>query len=76
MKKFIFGIDFGSSGSGDAYSFYNKNDINHGNIFGANVTKAPTEIILDEQNSILQFGAECKQYLKEKGIIFVIILKI
>jgi len=27
-------IDFGSSGSRYAYSFYNKNDINHGNIFG------------------------------------------
>ena len=69
MYEVVVGIDFGSSGSGYAYSFYNKNDINHGNIFGANVdNKVPTEIILDEQNSILQFGAECKQYLKEKGI--------
>ena len=69
MYEVVVGIDFGSSGSGYAYSFYNKNDINQGNIFGANAdNKVPTEIILDEQSSILQFGAECKQYLKEKGI--------
>ena len=69
MYEVVVGIDFGSSGSGYAYSFYNKNDINHGNIFGANVdNKVPTEIILDDQNLIIQFGAECKQYLKEKGI--------
>ena len=69
MYEVVVGLDFGSSGSGYAYSFYNKNDINQGNIFGANAdNKVPTEIILDEQSSILQFGAECKQYLKEKGI--------
>ena len=69
MYEVVVGIDFGSSGSGYAYSFYNKNDINHGNIFGANVdNKVPTEIILDDQNFIIQFGAECKQYLREKGI--------
>ena len=77
MYEVVVGIDFGSSGSGYAYSFYNKDDINHGIIFGANVdNKVPTEIILDDKNFIIQFGAECKQYLKEKGIIFVIILKI
>ena len=69
MYEVVVGIDFGSSGSGFAYSFYNKNDINHGIIYGSNVdNKVPTEIILDEQNTILRFGAECKQYLKEKGI--------
>ena len=61
MYEVVVGIDFGSSGSGYSYSFYKKDDINHGIIFGANVdNKVPTEIILDEQNSILQFGAECK----------------
>ena len=69
MYEVVVGIDFGSSGSGYAYSFYNKDDINHGIIFGANVdNKVPTEIILDDKNFIIQFGAECKHYLKEKGI--------
>ena len=63
----VVGIDFGSSGSGYSYSFYNENDINHGYIYGANVdNKVPTEIILDDDYSILQFGATCQQYLKEK----------
>ena len=65
----VVGIDFGSSGSGFSYSFYNENDINHGYIYGANVdNKVPTEIILDDKYFILQFGATCKQYLKEKGL--------
>ena len=73
MEKFnqyevVVGIDFGSSGSGYSYSFYNENDINHGEIFQANVdNKVPTEIILDDDYSILQFGATCQQYLKEKS---------
>ena len=70
-KKYevVVGIDFGSSGSGFAFSFMNENDINHGYIFGANVdNKVPSEIILDDALNIVQFGATCKQYLKEKGI--------
>ena len=68
MYEVVVGIDFGSSGSGFAYSFKNENDINHGYIFGANVdNKVPTEIILDDYYNILQFGSNCKQYLKEKG---------
>lgn len=64
----VVGIDFGSSGSGYSYSFYNENDINHGYIFGANVdNKVPTEIILDDDYYVLQFGATCQQYLKEKN---------
>ncbi len=69
MYQVVVGIDFGSSGSGYAYSFMNDNDINHGYIYGSNVdNKVPTEIILDDDNYIVQFGAGCKQYLKEKGI--------
>ena len=65
----VVGIDFGSSGSGYAFSFMNEDDINYGYIYGANVdNKVPTEIILDDKNYILQFGANCKQYLKEKGL--------
>ena len=64
----VVGIDFGSSGSGYAFSFMNEKDIIHGQIPGANVdSKVPTEIILDNENYCLQFGASCKQYLKEKG---------
>ena len=69
MYEVVVGIDFGSSGSGFAYSFKNENDINHGYICGSNVDgKVPTEIILDDFNNVLEFGASCKQYLKEKGI--------
>ena len=70
MAEVVVGIDFGSSGSGFAYAFKdNEDEIIHGMIQGANVdNKVPTEIILDDKNFIIQFGAECKQYLKEKGI--------
>ena len=62
----VVGIDFGSSGSGYSFSFNNENDINHGEIFQANVdNKVPTEIILDDDYSTLEFGAACQQYLKE-----------
>ena len=65
-KEVVVGIDFGSSGSGFAYSFFNENNIIHGNIFGANVdNKVPTEIILDDNLNTLKFGADCIQYMKE-----------
>ena len=66
----VVGIDFGSSGSGYAYSFMNDKNINHGYISGGSVdNKVPTEIILTDDYQILEFGAGCKQYLKEKGLI-------
>jgi len=69
MYEVVVGIDFGSSGSGYAYSFYNKKSIYHGTIYGANVdNKVLSEIILDEQNSILSFGDECRKYIVENGI--------
>ena len=69
MYEVVVGIDFGSSGSGFAYSFLDKNKIIHGQIYGASVDyKVQTEIILDDNNYILQFGAECVKYLKEKGL--------
>lgn len=65
----VVGIDFGSSGSGYSYSFYNENDICHGYIYGANVdNKVPSEIILDDNHYVLQFGASCEQYMREKGL--------
>ena len=69
MYQVVVGIDFGSSGSGFAYSFMNDKDINHGYIYGSNVdNKVPSEIILDDNDIVVQFGAGCKQYLKEKGL--------
>ena len=69
MYEVFVGIDFGSANSGFAYSFKDTNNINHGNIYGANVdNKVPTEIILDDNNQVVQFGAGCIQYLKEKGL--------
>ena len=69
MYEVVVGIDFGSANTGYAYSFYDKNNINHGNIYGANVdNKVPTEMILDDHNDVVQFGKGCIQYLKEKGL--------
>ena len=65
----VVGVDFGSSGSGYAYSFMNDANINHGYITGGSVdNKVPTEIILSDDYQILEFGKDCKQYLKEKGL--------
>jgi len=69
MYEVVVGIDFGSSGSGFAYSYYDKNKIIHGQIYGASVDyKVPTEIILDDKNYVIQFGADCVKFLKEKGL--------
>ena len=68
MYEVVVGIDFGSSGSGFAYSYFDKNKIIHGQIHGTSVDhKAPTEIILDDNNYTVQFGFGCTQYLKQKG---------
>ena len=65
----VVGIDFGSSGTGFAYSFFDPNDVVVGEIPGASVNnKVPTEIILDDNNYTIQFGCECENYLKEKGL--------
>ena len=80
----IVGIDFGSSGSGFSYGFKDSDEIIHGEIYGANVdNKVPTEIILKEEinteyNSkekknikkykTIAFGADCQQYIIEKGL--------
>ena len=62
----VVGIDFGSSGTGFAYSYFDKERILHGLIYGANVDhKVPTEIILDDNNNVIRFGEGCLQYLKE-----------
>ena len=69
MYEVVVGIDFGSSGSGFAYSYFDKTKIIHGQIYGASVDfKVPTEIILDDKNYVLNFGAGCAKFLKEKGL--------
>lgn len=40
----------------------------HGQIYISIDNKLPTEIILDDNNFIVQFGETCSQYLKEKGL--------
>ena len=72
MAEVVVGIDFGSSGSGFAYAFIdNQEEIIYNKIFGANIKdiKVPTEIILDNNNEIISFGAECKQYISNNGLI-------
>ena len=69
MYEVVVGIDFGSSGTGFAYSYFDKNKIIHGQIYGASVdNKVPTEVILDDDNYVLQFGGDCAKFLKEKGL--------
>ena len=69
MYEVVVGIDFGSSRIGFAYSFYDKSNIIHGNIYGVDMdSKVPSEIILDEDYNIIEFGSNCIKYLKEKGL--------
>ena len=56
MYEVVVGIDFGSSGTGFAYSYFDKKKIIHGQIYGASVDyKVPTEIILDDNNNVVKF---------------------
>ena len=71
MAEVVVGIDFGSTGSGFAYAFIdNQEIIFHKNTFGANINnKIPTEIILDNNNQTISFGAECIEYIRNRGLI-------
>ena len=64
MCEVIVGIDFGSSGTGYAYSFKNPKEIEMG-VFPnqGGEGKVPTEIILDSNFEILAFGEECSEYI-------------
>ena len=64
----VVGIDFGSSGTGYAYSFNNPKDLILGYFKrqGADV-KVPTEIILDKNLNFIAFGEKCKEYIKAKN---------
>jgi len=63
MYDVVVGIDFGSSGTGYAYSFNNPEDIILGYFDGQGTNiKVPTEIILDKDLNVLAFGEKCKEY--------------
>ena len=71
MYKVIVGIDFGSSGTGYAYSFKEKNDIILGKFAGQGISsdaKVPTEIILDKFMNVVAFGYKCEDYIKENKL--------
>ena len=64
MQDVVVGIDFGSSGTGYAYSFNNLENIELGYFDGQGVdVKVPTEIILDSNLNVLAFGEQCKNYI-------------
>lgn len=70
MQKVVVGIDFGSSGTGYAYSFNKADDIILGTFSGQGAgAKVPTEIILDSNLSVLAFGFKCEDYIKENKLI-------
>jgi len=64
----VVGIDFGSSGTGYAFSFNNPKEIILGYLKdqGPDV-KVPTEIILDKNLNFIAFGGKCKKYIELKN---------
>lgn len=70
MHEAVVGIDFGSSGTGYAYSFNNPDDIILGTFQDQGVdVKVPTEIILSKELKILAFGEKCKKYISENQLV-------
>lgn len=68
--KVVVGIDFGTSGTGYAYSYDNPNKIILGNFpRQGHEFKVPTEIILDSKfEKIKAFGVECKEYVENNQL--------
>ena len=70
MCEVVVGIDFGSYGTGYAYSFNNADDIIEGTFYNQGVdNKVPTEIILKPNLEILAFGHKCKKYIDENNLV-------
>lgn len=66
MYEVVVGIDFGSSGTGYAYSYNNKEDIIMGKFPGQGIdAKVPSQIILNSSMEILAFGEDCKKYIDD-----------
>ena len=63
--KVVVGIDFGSSGTGYAFSYNNPKDIRLGKFINQGTeSKVPTQIILDSKlEKVLAFGNECDNYM-------------
>ena len=73
MHEAVVGIDFGSSGTGYAYSFNNPNNIEFGRFpFHNYEFKTPSQIILDSNlKNVLAFGKKCDSYpLGENDLYF------
>jgi molecular chaperone DnaK (HSP70) len=69
MYDVVVGIDFGSSGTGYAYSFNNPEDIILGYFEGQGAdVKVPTEIILDKNLNFKAFGEKCKEYINNNQL--------
>ena len=68
--KVIVGIDFGSSGTGYAFSYNNHKDIRLGKFDNQGTEpKVPTQIILDSKlERVLAFGNECENYIDSNGL--------
>ena len=72
MQAAIVGIDFGTSGTGYAYSFNDSKNIELGKFKGQNTgIKVPTEIILDSKlQNVLAFGENCSNYKMKEGELY------
>ena len=71
MYKVVVGIDFGSSGTGYAYSYNNPEDIYLGKFPNQGIdSKVYTQIILDSKlEKVLAFGNECNKYVNTNGLL-------
>ena len=72
MVEVVVGIDFGSWGTGYAYSFNDPQNIDLGKFPGQTTQiKVPTEIILDSTlENVISFGTECSKYSLKKGELY------
>lgn len=72
MQEAIVGIDFGTSGTGYAYSFNDSKTIHLGKFKGQNTKiKVPSEIILDSKlRNVLSFGENCSSYKLKEGDLY------
>ena len=71
MYEVVVGIDFGSSGTGYAYSFINPDEILLGRFPYQNTeVKVPTNIILDSSlKTVIAFGEKCNSYIDGHQLI-------
>ena len=72
MQDVVVGIDFGTSGTGYAYSFNDSKNIELGKFKGQNTgIKVPSEIILDNNlQTVLSFGEKCSTYKLKEGDLY------